>query len=139
MATTGTMTFLAKSLLNLWFGGTAYTFPGTMYMGLWNVDPAYPAGTGGTEVTGTGYGRATLAASTTTFPATTTSTISNNVSIPLTAFSAGGTWTQAISVILHDAVTAGNMLFWGDLAAPKTLTNGDTLSFGIGNFSVTLN
>jgi hypothetical protein len=31
------------------------------------------------------------------------------------------------------------MLFWGDLAAPKTLTNGDTLSFGIGNFSVTLN
>jgi len=40
---------------------------------------------------------------------------------------------------ITDAASAGNILYYGGLNATQTVLNGNSLTFGIGNISVTMN
>jgi hypothetical protein len=43
-----------------------------------------------------------------------------------------------VAVGIFDANTAGNLLAWADLATNKTVNNGDTPSFAVGELDLTL-
>ena len=53
---------------------------------------------------------------------------------------ATGSWGTIVGVAILDSATwgAGNMLFYGTLAQNKTVNNGDTFSFAIGDLTITL-
>lgn len=106
-------------------GKTAFALP-TAFISLHTASPT-DAGTGA-EVTGGAYGRkSTVGADWNTSAA---GSISNATAQAFpTATAAWGTVTH---FAVWDAVTAGNMLFWGALTVSKVVASGDTPSFAIG-------
>jgi hypothetical protein len=110
--------------------GTA-TRPTDWYVALYTAAPN-DAG-GGTEVSGFGYARQSATFDAASSPAGTTS---NNNDVVFTA--AGGSWGTITHIGIFDAVTAGNLLWHGAIVAPKTVADGDTLQFSIGNIDLTL-
>ncbi len=110
--------------------GTA-TRPTDWYVALYTAAPSDSGG--GTEVSGSGYAReaATFAAAST--PGGTTS---NTNTIAFTAV--GGSWGTITHIGIFDAVTGGNLLWHGGLAASKTVGDGDTIEFAIGNLNLTV-
>jgi hypothetical protein len=110
--------------------GTA-TRPTNWYVGLFTAAPN-DAG-GGTEVSGSGYAREAVA-----FAAATSGggTTSNTGAVSFTA--AGGSWGTITHIGIFDASTSGNLLWHGSLTASKTVADGDTLEFAIGNIDLTL-
>jgi hypothetical protein len=136
--------YLENKQIDLIFRGGTYTTPAGIYSALFTAAPT-DAG-GGTEVTGGAYARINLAptatnwastggATTTTNPSAGTSgTTSNNVAI--TFATATAAWGTVTHVALFDAVTAGNMLFWGPLTASQVVGIGGTFSFAISQLSI---
>ncbi len=122
----------AEKLVLDWLmtGGTA-TRPTNWYVALYTTAPSDSGG--GTEVTGSGYARQTVA-----FDAATlgTGTTSNTGAVTFTA--AGGDWGAITHIGIHDAATGGNLLWHGSLLASKTIADGDTLEFAIGNIDLTV-
>jgi hypothetical protein len=110
--------------------GTA-TRPTEWYVGLFTAAPN-DAG-GGTEVSGSGYSRQSVAFDAATSGAGTTS---NTGDVVFTA--AGGSWGTITHIGIFDASTAGNLLWHGSLVASKTVADGDTLQFSTGNIDLTL-
>jgi len=107
------------------------TRPTEWYVALYTAAPSDSGG--GTEVSGSGYAReaATFAAAST--PGGTTS---NTNTIAFTA--AGGSWGTITHIGIFDAATSGNLLWHGGLAASKTVGDGDTIEFAIGNLNLTV-
>lgn len=129
----GKYEYLSQKLLNQIFGGTAYSFPTTLYLALFSVTPTVSST--GTEATGTSYARVAVVCNTTNWPAISgsTTTISNGAAF--TFATAGGNWSSSANMTgagFWDALTTGNLLYWGDLTVPKPVLNGDTASFAIG-------
>lgn len=139
--------YLENKLIDFLFRGNPASLPAptVIEVALCTAAPT-DASTGATiaEVTGSGYQRTPLSPSTTNWAATdapastanpsagTGGTTSNNSAI--TFPTATGNWSAQIThIALVDSHTigAGNVLFWGALTVPKTVTNGDTLSFAI--------
>jgi hypothetical protein len=95
-----------------------------------------------TEVSGGAYARQNLAPSTANWAATnapgstaatstgTSGTTSNNAAISYPAATAN--WGFCSHVGIFDALTTGNMLWWGQLATPQAVNNGNTFSFAAG-------
>jgi hypothetical protein len=110
--------------------GTA-TRPTAWYVGLFTAAPSDSGG--GTEVSGNGYARQSV-----TFAAATTvaGTTDNTTAVTFTA--AGGSWGTITHIGIFSAVTAGNLLWHGSMTASKTIADGDTLEFAIGNIDLTL-
>lgn len=122
----------AEKLILDWLmtNGSA-TRPTAWYVALYTAAPS-DAG-GGTEVSGSGYSRQSV-----TFDAATsgTGTTSNSGAVTFTA--AGGSWGTISHLGIHDASTGGNLLWHGSLLASKTIADGDTLEFAIGNIDLTV-
>lgn len=121
-------TYLGNKLLDFLLGGTSYSVPATLYIGLYTTVPVV-AGTG-TEVSGGSYSRLAVTNDTTNFPNASAKSKSNGVAF--TFVQATALWGTVVAVTVHDAVSAGNMLMWAELTVPKTVNNGDTPSFAIG-------
>jgi len=130
-----TGTSVVSAQLNQQFNGAAYTPPSTIYVALLTTAPTdYGVGTAGVEVTGGGYARAAVVASTTNFPTTATRTIANGTVINfVTPTASQGT---ALSFAYYSAATGGTWLGGGDLAAPQVLSTGNTVSFAIGALTI---
>ena len=126
--------YLENALLNQIFRGTAYSFPGTLYVGLYTVAPS-DAG-GGTEVSGNSYARVSVTANTTNWAESTAGATSNSSAI--TFPQASGNWGTVVALGILDASTSGNLLAWADLTTSKLIGNGDTPSFASGDLDVTL-
>jgi hypothetical protein len=123
--------YAEKLLLDfLMTSGTA-TRPTAWYVALYTAAPSDSGG--GTEVSGNGYARQAV-----TFDAASTpgGTTSNTGAVTFTA--AGGSWGSISHIGLHDALTSGNLLWHGAMTAAKTIADGDTLEFAIGNIDLTL-
>jgi hypothetical protein len=55
------------------------------------------------------------------------------------SFSAsGGSWGTITHFAIFDALTSGNMLFYGALTASKVVGDGDTLEFAATDLDITL-
>jgi hypothetical protein len=106
------------------------TAPTTIYLALLSAAPPND-GDPGTEISGGGYARQSI-----TFSAPQAGTgqarrILSNADVifgPATA-----NWPQVVAAAIRDALTGGNMLYWGSLTTPKTIETGDQLRFPAGN------
>lgn len=128
---------LSQLMLNFIFNGGTWTQPSNTYISLFTVDPTVSST--GTEATGSGYARITVASNTTNWPtiSAATTTITNNVAQSFAA--ATGNWSSSAnqtSAGIWDAVTTGNLYYWGSLTVAKPVLNGDTASFAIGAITV---
>lgn len=121
--------YLENALLEHSTGKTTYTKPTTTYLALYTATPS-DAG-GGTEVSGGSYARTAV-----TWGTASGGSISNSADI--TFPTATGSWGTVTQVGLFDASTVGNLLWWGDLAASKTIANGDVFKVSTGNLTLTL-
>jgi hypothetical protein len=135
--------YMENKLIDQMFRGQAFTFPSTLYFGLFTVTPSDTGG--GTEVTGGAYARVAVTASLTNFAGTqsagsttastgVTGTTSNNGAITFPAPTAN--WGSVVAVGIFDAVTTGNLLAWGPISPSKTINNGDAApAYAAGAFS----
>ena len=121
--------YLENALINAVLRNTSYTSPTTVYVGLYTTDPT-DADTG-TEVSGGSYARTAV-----TFgaPSNGVSTNSADVTFPTSTAS----WGTVTHIGIHDASTAGNLLFHTPLDTSKTIDSGDIFKITSGNLSVTL-
>lgn len=126
--------FLELELLDHLFTDTAYAPPATLYLALSTADPGED-GTGLAEPAGNGYARRSCTAA--DMAAAAAGAKSNGVELAF-AQASGGTWGTITHIALMDAITAGNVLWSGALAAPRTVNDGDTFRFAIGNLTFTL-
>lgn len=116
--------------------GTATTFgTGNAWLALYTTAPA-DDGTGGVEVTGNAYARQQISA-TNMAPTTTGGVATNDVAITFPTAS-GGNWGTISHVGICSAVTSGTIGAVTALTASKTVDDGDTFEFAIGDFSVTI-
>ena len=120
--------YLANEILDEVFSGNAYSVPSTFYLALYTATPN--AGGGGTELSGNGYARQTVAFT------TTAQTSSNTAAVEYPTATAS--WGTITSVGVFDALTSGNLLAFGNLTASKTIGTGDVLRIPAGDLDITL-
>ena len=120
--------YLANEILDDVFSGNAYSPPGTFYLALYTSAPS--ASGGGTELSGNGYTRKTVAFTTTAQQ----STNSGAVEFP----TATGSWGTIVAVGVFDASTSGNLLCYASLSSSKTITTGDVLRVPAGDLDINL-
>ena len=125
--------YLEDAILDHVLGGGDYSRPATVWVALYTVAPT-DAG-GGTEVTGGSYARAEVTNNATKWPASSGGAKANGEEIAFVTATAD--WGTVVAFSIMDAVTAGNFIYWGDLTASKTVSNGDTAKFPIGDIDVT--
>jgi hypothetical protein len=130
---------LVQSLLNAAFGGVSYTPPATIFVALFTVAPtSFTAGTGGTEVTGGGYARASVTNNTTNFPSISGNTRVKTTGANITFATPTADWGTVTAFAFYDASSGGNYLAGGDLTASKTINAGDTVVFNTGTLTLTV-
>ena len=122
----------AEKLLLDWSMTTgSATRPTAWYVALYTAAPSDSGG--GTEVSGSGYTRKSVTFAAATSPGGTTS---NTGAVSFTA--SGGSWGTITHMGIFDASTSGNLLWHGALTTSKSVGDGDTLEFAIGNIDLTL-
>ena len=122
----------AEKLLLDWMMTTgSATRPTAWYVALFTAAPSDSGG--GTEVTGSGYSRQSV-----TFDAAATpgGTTSNNNLVSFTA--SGGDFGTVSHIGIFDASTSGNLLWHGAMTASKSVSDGETLEFSVGNIDLVL-
>lgn len=121
--------YLEAALLNHVLRNTPYAQPATVYLALYTAAPS-DAG-GGTEVSGGGYARQAI-----TFGAPASGQVQNSAAITFPQATAD--WGTITHVGIFDAGTAGNLLWWGALAAAKTIVAGDQFVIDVNQLTVSL-
>lgn len=127
----GMSDYLSNKLIDLIFRAQAYTWPATLYGALYTAAPNNAGG--GTECSGGAYGRASIASSLAAWSGTqaagstsassgTGGRSSNNAALTYPAPTAS--WGVITHEGLKDASTAGNLMWWAALAAPRTVNIG---------------
>lgn len=140
MASSGRGTATDSSILQFVLGKAAYTAPAGCYVALFSTTATADNGSF-TELSGSGYARATIDAAnaSTAWSATTTDstgvwkTNANTVSYA----QATANWTAATGFGIYDASTVGTLLYWGTFAGATTVGNGATASFASSALKVT--
>lgn len=127
--------FLENKLLDHAFGGSDYTRAATLYIGL-STTTITDAGGNITEPSGNNYSRVSVTNNSTNFPAASGGAKSNGTAI--TFPQASGSWGTVTDFFISDASSGGNILGYGALTTSKAVTNGDTVSFAIGDLDITL-
>jgi hypothetical protein len=111
--------------------GTA-TRPTAWYVALYTSAPS-DAG-GGTEVSGGGYARKTVAWDAAASPGGTT----QNTGV-VTWTASGAAFGTVTHIGIHSALSgSGNLLWHGAMTASKTVNDGDTLEFAAGNIDLAI-
>lgn len=121
--------YLENALVNATLRNTSYTSPTTVYVALYTTDPT-DADTG-TEVSGNGYARQSVA-----FSAPSNGATSNSSAVEFPQ--ATGSWGTVAYIGLRDASSGGNLLYHTALDASKTIATGDVFRIAAGSLSVTL-
>lgn len=127
--------YTENAILNEVFGGTAFTAPTTLYIGL-STTTVTETGGGITEPVGNNYSRVAVSNNLTNFPTTSTSTKQNGVAFNFPQ--ASGNWGTVTYFFISDANSGGNIIAYDDLTIPKTVEANDILSFAINGITITL-
>jgi len=112
----------------------------TGYVGLFTTLPTDTteavAGVFSGEVSGNAYARQTATWNAPSFTGTAT-TLSNSAAITFpTATNTG--WGTVVGVGIFDALTGGNLIWWGPLTSSKVVAGTETFQFGAGALSLSL-
>jgi hypothetical protein len=130
----GKSDYLEAAVLDHILGGPDFERPETVYVALFCTLPN-DAG-GGTEVaSGVGYARVAVANDDTNFPAATGAGKKNGTAV--TYPTATASWGTVVGFGLFDALTGGNLLYWGGLTVSKTVAINDTPSFAANSLVIT--
>lgn len=119
-------TFLSNSFLNASLRDTPYTSPTTVYVALYTTAPT--SGGGGVEVSGGSYSRQPV-----TWSAPTSGVSSNVADIVYPTATAD--WGVITSFGVFDAITSGNLLYFANLGASRTVLNTDQFKFPAGQLT----
>ena len=126
--------YLENKILDHVIGGSDYTRPATIYFALFTVAPS-DAG-GGTEVSGNGYARVAMTNNSTNFPAASGGSKTNAVAVVFPT--ATGNWGTVSHYGVFDASSGGNLIVHGAMTTAKLVENGDTASYPVSSFSLTV-
>jgi hypothetical protein len=142
----GTSDYLSNKLIDLLFRGQAYTWPATTYAAYSTTMPTNS--TPGTEPSG-GYLRTAIASTLTAWSATQGGTAASSGTsgrtanlAPLLAPVPSADQGDIVGMMLFDAASLGNMLFWGPMlvggvATPVTVNaSGDAPGWDTGGFGL---
>jgi len=121
--------YLENVLINATLRGQTYTAPTFVYLALFTSDPTDAAT--GTEVVDGSYIRQTISFG---IPSNGGASNGSDVIFPI----ATASWGTVTHIAIYDAQTAGNMLYYGQLTASKTIASGDQLRVAAGDITVTL-
>jgi hypothetical protein len=121
--------YLELKLLDHSLGTTAFTAPATVYVGLYTSSPGDDDS--GTEVSGGSYARQSAS-----FAAASAGSASTDATITFPAATAN--WGTITHISIHDASTAGNLLYHGAVTTSKTIESGDTFQISSGNLTISL-
>jgi len=121
--------YLENEVIDHVFGKGSYT-PPTIYVALFTVAPTDVGG--GTEVSGGSYARVATDSNDWDAAASGATANAGDITFP----EATGDWGEVVAFALFDADTGGNMLYWGDLTASKSINSGDTAKFATGDLDV---
>lgn len=121
--------YLELKVLDHTLGTAAYTAPSAVYVGLYTSSPADDDS--GTEVSGGSYARQAA-----TFAAASNGSASTSATITFPAATAN--WGTIGFISVHDASSAGNLLYHGAVTTSKTIETGDTFQISSGNLTITL-
>jgi hypothetical protein len=116
------------AVLNHFLRNVSQTSPATVYAGLLTVAPT--PSTAGTEVSGGSYARVAV-----TFGAPASGVTSN--SAPVNFAAASAPWGTVVAVGIYDALSGGNLLYFGTLGSSKVIGTSDTASFAAAALSIT--
>lgn len=129
----GSMTdFLENKILEHTLGKTSYTMPAGCYVALFTANPSDTGG--GTEVSGGAYARQQVLAA--GWAAASGGSISNSADITFPVASAS--WGTITAIAIFDALTVGNMLWWGTLSTSKAIATNDQFKIAASNLTITL-
>jgi hypothetical protein len=120
--------YLETEILDHVFAGSAYSAPSTKYLALYTAAPSETGG--GTEVSGTGYARQSVAFT------TAGNTTSNNAAVEYPT--AGASWGTVTHVGVFDASTSGNLMAYAALTTSKTIDSGDVFRVPNADLDITL-
>lgn len=123
----GASDYLEDNILDHITGNATFSAPGTLYLALFTSDLADDGS--GTEVSGSGYSRQTVA-----FGSSSSGLASNTGAVSFTA--TGGDFGEVTDVGIFDASSGGNLLFRGKLAPTREVLDGQTLTFAIGDVQI---
>lgn len=131
--------YLEDKILDHVFGGSAYTAPTTLYVGLHTSASSDSAA--GTEVSGGSYARQTV-----TFTVSGTSPTEATTGSAVEFPTSTATWGTVTYAGVYDALTGGNLLAYAELtdpsdfttALPKTIASGDIFRISAGNLKIRL-
>lgn len=136
MATTNAMSnYLEERLANHVLRNVAYTSPATVYLALFKspvTDADLEAGTLTNEVTGGAYARQAIAFNATTNPG---GVATNSALVTFPAATAA--WGTVTHFAIMDALTAGNVLIYGQLDNSKVVDIDDIFQLPATNLSIT--
>lgn len=111
------------------FTNTSVTRPTAWYVALFTSDPGEASG--GTELSGNGYARQSVAFTVTNDLAT------NSAAIEFPAATAN--WGTITHVAVTDALSGGNHIAYAALTTAKAIDTGDILRIPAGDLDITLN
>ena len=111
-------------------GTRDFTSPANLYISLYTSNP--DEDDSGTEVSGTNYARTAVA-----FNAASTGSATNNGDVTFPAAGAGG-WGVVSHIGVHDASSAGNLLFYGALTASRTVSEADIFQISDTQLTISL-
>jgi hypothetical protein len=122
--------YLEKRVLDHFLGISSTSSPTNVYLSLHTANPTDDAS--GTELSGNNYSRQVI-----TFnPTNATTGVTTNSSVEEFTAS-GGAFGTVSHFGIWDANANGNMLYYGELTAPKTIADGDTLRFAADSITIT--
>lgn len=120
-------TSFAQQVANAAVGNVSFTPAANIYAGLYST--VLDASGTGTEITGNGYSRQTVAFSIANGVATSTGNVVFSCS--------GNAWPTVKSLAILDNSTGGNMLFYQSIAA-RVVEPGDDVNFETGKIVITI-
>lgn len=122
----GKSNYYRSKLLNQFWSATSFSFPGTLYLALWTSTlSASSTGSTSGECSYTGYARVAVTANGTNFSTSAGGSAVTNNTADTWPPNAGSLQT-ATDLMVADASTAGDSLYWGALASPAAINPGNT-------------
>ena len=122
-------TYLKNKLINGVLRNTQYTVPTKVYLALYSSDPT--VADSGAELSGGNYARIEVA-----FDAPTLGVTQNTSD--LTFPTATSEWVTATHFGIKDALTSGNLLYFGELSASRKALAGHTILILDGQLTITM-
>jgi hypothetical protein len=132
--------YLTSAILSVLRGTAFPAVPANFYLALFTTMPTTSGGTGAVEVSGGSYARVALSPATGTWGApalqgdNVTEQTTNTNAIAFATATAN--WGTVLGVGIYDALSGGNLWYYGTLSASIIVNNGTTFSIAAGNLAV---